>query len=171
MFQRNFNTYSACTNFKGKSSSRHYRAVHYSVNISFIVDFLFDMPPLRRTYASLSLDTQSQSTLNIHDTSAPSVPSPTPALQPKVGKPIVKLPSTSSRFRSSLLSPRPHQSSLHRRPSHLDRQIFPHFKPGLNLYRQVLRCEFKRATKKATMNNMETPTTRHNDALMMINGR
>jgi hypothetical protein len=165
--------------------------------------------PLRRTYACLSLDTPSQFSLNLHDTSAlsvpsapsptsesafqqfqpkvgkpivklpstssrfhdttsalsvPSVPSPTSALQPKVGKPIVKLPST-SRFQSSLLSPR-RQSPFHHRSLHLDCQIFPHFKPGLNLYRHVLRRKFLRATKnagKATMNNMEAPTTRHNN--------
>ena len=140
--------------------SHHYRAIRYSDIISFIVDFAFTMP-LRRTYASLSLDTAPQSTVNMHDIFALSVPSPTPALQPKVGKPIVKLPRTSSRFRSSLPSPR--LSSLHRQSSHFDRQIFPHFKPGLNLYRQVLSREFLRATKKATMNNVEAPTTCHND--------
>lgn len=144
--------------------------------------------PLRRTYASesLSLDTPSIFTLNTHDTSAhwqsvPPVPSPTPAsalqpaLQPKVGKPIVKLPNTSSRFRSSLLGPRQSSLRVHRQygqyysrqSSHLDLQIFlhlkRHFKPGLNLYRHVLSREFLRATKKATMDNVEAPTSRHND--------
>jgi hypothetical protein len=144
------------------------RVICYSNKISFIVDFALDMP-LRRTYASLSLDTPSEFTVNTHDTTSAQsvlpVPSPTPALQPKVGKPIVKLPNTSSRFRSSLLSPRRSLLRVHCRSSHLDRQIFPHFKPGLNLYRHVLSREFLRATnlKKATMDNVEAPTSCHND--------
>jgi hypothetical protein len=104
--------------------------------------------PLRRTYASLSLDTTpSHPSVNMYDT----------ALQPKVGKPVVKFPST--RLRSPLLSSR--QSTLHRRFSHVrvDGQKFPHFKRGLNLYRQVLRREFLRATKKAKINNVEAHTT------------
>ena len=162
-----------------------------------VVDFAFDMPLLRRTYASLSLEftTPSHPSVNMHDASALSVPSapfPAPALQPKagkpiplrrtyaslsldttpshpsvnmydtalqpkVGKPVVKFPST--RLRSPLLSSR--QSTLHRRFSHVrvDGQKFPHFKRGLNLYRQVLRREFLRATKKAKINNVEAHTT------------
>ncbi|KAF8806953.1 hypothetical protein BYT27DRAFT_7338903 [Phlegmacium glaucopus] len=125
--------------------------------------------PLRRTYASLSLDTLSQSAVNMHDTSAqsvPSVPSMTPAVlqasQPKGGTRIVKLPSTSRRSslqgprRSSLLGLR--RPSLHHRSSHPDRQIFPHFKPGVNLYRKVLTQEFLRVAKKTTMNDVEAPT-------------
>jgi len=120
------------------------------------VDFTFDVPPLHQTYASPgpSLDTPPQSTVNMHDTSAAlseSVPFPTPALQLRVGKPmIVKLPSISSRFRSSL------RSSLHCRSLQLDGRKFPHFKPGLNLYRHILRREFLRASKKATMKNVES---------------
>ena len=67
--------------------------------------------PLRRTYACLSLDTP----VNLHDSSAlsvPSTPSPTSEsafrlgqFQPEVGKPIVKLPSTSSRFHDITSAP------------------------------------------------------------------
>jgi hypothetical protein len=139
--------------------------------------------PLRRTYASalLSLDSLSEPTENVHHTTtqplalstAPSVPSPTPmtlALQP-----MKKLPATSFRRsylhtlprRSSLLGPRQSSEasdslllrwSLHHWSLHPDRQIVPPFKPGRNLYRKVLKREFSRATKKATMNDMKAVT-------------
>lgn len=157
----NFNLFS-----KPSPIPSHYRAIRYSDNISFIVDFAFDMPPLRRTYASqdLSFNIPSQSAVNMHDSSvsSESVPSPAaPVVQPKVGKPAVKLPS----FQASPLSPR--RSMLHRWSLQLDHQIFPPFKPGLNLYRFVLKREFLRSTRKARkarkamMNNAKAPTTYH----------
>jgi hypothetical protein len=144
------------------SSAAHY--IHYS-RLRFYM-------PLRRTYASLSLDcgTPTNSQSAVHHSSAqplPTVPSPTPAaLQPKVGKPIVKLPTTSSR----------HRSSLHR-SSHPGRQIFPHFKPEPNLYRKVLMMslkktdkgrEFLRMAKKPAMSEALTANVTTDDQWMVV---
>jgi hypothetical protein len=153
------------TNIRVSSLSRCHRVTQTLLIIYIIVDSRFYMP-LCRTYASLSLDcgtpTNPQSTT--HHSSAqplPTVPSPTPAAsQPKVGKPIVKLPTLSSCHQSSLprrfslprrssLSRRsslPHRSLLHR-SSHPGRQIFPHFKPEPKLYRKVLMSYLKKTDK------------------------
>lgn len=113
--------------------------------------------PLRRTYASASLafDNLSEPTQNVHHSTAhPSSVSPTPTV---LVRPIIKLPATSSRCRlllplqSSPLGPR---QALLRHSSHPERQIFPPFNPGRGLYRKILKQQFLRATKKATMEGL-----------------
>lgn len=109
---------------------------------------------LRRTYASLSLDTAEPSPV---PPSTLSLALTHTALQPI----MIKHPATTSSRRrfylprySSLLGPRRLLPLCH--SLHPDHRILPPFKPGRNLYRKVLKQEYLRTTKRLTTEAITT---------------